>query len=605
MIYNIMNEVEKINIPKEPDVSMVKYKQRIVKSPNNPNKIFWNSIYMVNGKPYRVRVETLVFNKEGKILAVKKDKVTKYGTMYSLPGGSTEPKTLPSKQAELECLEEARVKIKNIQYTGITYQGTVTPYPNPYENPKNKIEEQKKKDYFMYYGYIVYVFVAEYDGKYKGEIDQFDEDKKFAQSCNFYNKNEINWRKEHIEAIKFYNEKIFDTPEKFNEYLNTFEYGYYKNGKNQLYNDENFSNYKTISLDDFIFNKCGVCWDYVEYEAYYFQRYLGFKFTISPLIKSKTFCIYYMQHIDQDKDMPSHTWLAYNLNNQIYAFESSWKSYRGIVKFNSEYEMIMEYDKRQREYYKNQNNILTRSLFIKYIPAIKFNLTPEQYMNNIYDNKGHVVVKSDIKDFPIKQRLNPHLYFYHLLPKNIKTNKIINLQFMYDNKMYKEFDNYTNKYRDRLVYDWKYYPNKNPKDLNREEIINGLKKYRGEYALNMIYFFKYPPYKSLGLKMKNILKYKNIYRIDLNDPETQKYIQLIDWGYENSHSDNKKLNKEYYENISVKEYFEKYDDSLQMNFSKLNHISVVPLYNYIPYEVLEKIIIPETIEDLYNKNLNE
>lgn len=607
MIYEILNEeVNKFEIPKEPDISMVKYKQRIVKSPDNPDKIFWNSIYMVNGKPYRVRVETLVFNKEGKILAVKKDKVTKYGVMYSLPGGSTEPKILPSKQAELECLEEARVKLKNIQYTGITYQGTVIPYPNPYENPKNEIEEQKKKDYFMYYGYIVYVFVAEYNGKYKGEIDPFDEDKKFAKACNFYDRNEIDWRKEHIEVIKFYNEKIFDTPEKFNSYLNTFEYGYYINGKN-IYETDNFNNYKTISLDDFIFNKCGTCWDYTEYEAYYFQKYLGFKCTTSPLTQSKTFCMYYMQHIDDDKDMPTHTWLAYNLNGNIYAFESSWKSYKGITKFNNEYDMIMEYDKRQREYYKRHNNNLYQSLFIKYVPSTKFNLTPEEFMNNIYDCKNHIVIKSDLKDFPVQQNINPHFYFYHLLPKNIKLTKygIVSLQFMLDNKMYKEFDYYTEKYRDRLVNGWNYYPNKKPNELTREEIINGLNKFRGENGVNSIYFFKYPPYKSLGPKMKNILQHKDIYRIDLKNPEVQKYIQLIDWGYMNSNSDNKKLTQEYYENITPQEYFKNYNDSLQMNFAKLNHIAIVLIYNYIPLHLLEKIEVIEDENDFYEKKLNE
>lgn len=225
MIYDVINENKSEIILKEPDVSKVKYKKRTVKSPTNPDKVFWNSIYMVKGKPYRVRVETLIFNKQGEVLVVKKDKPTKYGVMYSLPGGSIEPDTIPSQQAALECLEEARIIIKNIRYTGIMYQGPVNPPPNPYEHPKNEIEEQKKADYFTYYGYIVYVFVAEYDKKYKGEIDPFDEDKKFVQACEFVNIKEIDWRLEHIQAIKFYlkskpeiNKEIitlddFETPE--------------------------------------------------------------------------------------------------------------------------------------------------------------------------------------------------------------------------------------------------------------------------------------------------------------------------------------------------------------------------------------------------------
>lgn len=596
-------EINKYNTSVEPDISKVQYKQKI-EVKNGESKTCWNSFLMVKNKPYRIRVETLIFNKSGEILVVKKDKLTKYGTFYSLPGGSVEPDIKPSKQAEAECLEEAKIKIKNIIYTGLSYQVNTEPYSSSYGNSFTK-------DDIMYYGSIIYIFVADYDGKYTGKVNPIDEEKQFAKQCKFYNIHDIQWRKEHIDAIRFYNEKIFDTPEQLNQYLNTFDYGYYNslNGENLIKTDEHFQNYKTMSLDDFIFHKCGVCWDYVDYEAYYLQKYLNFRVTTDPLTQNYTFCMYYMQHDDIDGDKPSHTWLAYNINNQVYCFESSWYTYQGITKFKNEYEMIKTYIQRQKksqqEYYNNQ---ITKSIVIKYLPNKKFNLTPEEYMNNIFDNKNHVVIKSDFKRWPVKQRVNPHLYFYHLFPKNIDLTKygLVSLEFLYSHKMYKEFDYYTQKYRDRLVNGWKYYPHKKPEDLTREEIINGLKKFRGEDGTNAIYFFRYPPYKELGPKMNNILSHKYIYRIDINDPETQKYIKYIDWGYEGSNSDNKKLTREYYEQINSIDYFSNYKDNNPMNFAALNHISIIPKDHFLPAHILKQIKIPNAKEDMYDyEELNE
>lgn len=118
--------------------------------------------------------------------------------------------------------------------------------------------------------------------------------------------------------------------------------------------------------------------------------------------------------------------------------------------------------------------------------------------------------------------------------------------------------------------------------MTREECIDALNIFRGKYGSNYIYFFKYPPYKNLDNKINELSKYKDIYRININDEEVQKLITDIFYGYDMSNSINKPLTKKYYENISKKEYFSKYDDTLLMNFSTLNHISVSFKNGYCP-----------------------
>lgn len=56
-----------------------------------------------------------------------------------------------------------------------------------------------------------------------------------------------------------------------------------------------------------------------------------------------------------------------------------------------------------------------------------------------------------------------------------------------------------------------------------------------------------------------------------------------------SNSDNKKLTKKYYEKVTKEEYFSQYDDKVEMNFSKLNHIGISFKNGNCPLKFLEKI----------------
>lgn len=110
--------------------------------------------------------------------------------------------------------------------------------------------------------------------------------------------------------------------------LDTIEYGYKDEYGFNIVNDTNkwdleFSKfYKLLSPKELLESKCGVCWDQVELERYLFNQYN---------IDINTYFIY----IDDNKGLPSHTFLTFNIDNNIYWFEHSWYTYKGIHKYDN------------------------------------------------------------------------------------------------------------------------------------------------------------------------------------------------------------------------------------------------------------------------------
>lgn len=183
-------------------------------------------------------------------------------------------------------------------------------------------------------------------------------------------------------------------------------------------------------------------------------------------------------------------------------------------------------------------------------------------------------------------------YYYHLVNKNANLDiGLLSPEYMYTHRMFDLFDKSVDKYRERLVNGWRIYPHINEQDLSREEIYNGINKFRNSKDGNSaIYFFRYPPYKDLGANMSKILDNKKIIRIDINNEITKSYIKYIDWGHEGSFTGNKKLTREYYTNVTPKEYFSKYDDNANILFAALNHIAIYTKYGYIPRKCLDIIM---------------
>jgi len=205
-----------------------------------------------------------------------------------------------------------------------------------------------------------------------------------------------------------------------------------------------------------------------------------------------------------------------------------------------------------------------------------------------------------------------HNYFYHIISKDFNDDKITSLEYQYhhDKKLYHEN---SEKYRDRLCYGWNIYPDREPDDLTDDEVHEGINKFRkSEDGCNQIYFFKYPPYRRLGFKITSIMNEHKIYRIDINDPRIKDYIKYIDWGFDFSTPNDDRLNKEYYLNVTPKEYFSKYDDNNENMpvFAFFNHISIVFKDGYLPIKLCKEIPTPNTLEDVIsieskNENINE
>lgn len=182
------------------------------------------------------------------------------------------------------------------------------------------------------------------------------------------------------------------------------------------------------------------------------------------------------------------------------------------------------------------------------------------------------------------------LYFYHLVNKDADLSQgLLSLKYMYEHNMSDLFLKYTSKYEKRITSLWHLKGFQGKKSLTNKDYIDALNAFRGPYGSSYIYFFRYAPYKELGPKMAEILKYKDIYRIDINNPKVKKYIKDIFYGFDGSNSDNQKLDKAYYEKVTKEEYFQNYDDNSRMNFASLNHIAIAFKDDYCPKKILEKI----------------
>lgn len=150
----------------------------------------WNSIKKFSGDDtiYRERVETIIIRNKEVFVKKRLDKT------YFLPGGSTEKDLDNISQAINECREEARINVKNIQSSGITY--------------KEKIQTPawvKHECTVEWNGNVTEIYVAEYDSQYTGHIDDEDKDP-FIKSGSFIPIKECFklFRPEHREALFWY-----------------------------------------------------------------------------------------------------------------------------------------------------------------------------------------------------------------------------------------------------------------------------------------------------------------------------------------------------------------------------------------------------------------
>jgi|GEM_PF-3166846 len=123
----------------------------------------WNSIKVFSNDNhiYRERVETIVVKNKDKVFVKRK-----VNGDYYLPGGSTEPEVSHIQQAINECNEEARINVRNIQSTGITYKKDVVSF----------IHNKSVSPYVEWDRTVNEIYVAQYDGRYTGPVEDCDKD---------------------------------------------------------------------------------------------------------------------------------------------------------------------------------------------------------------------------------------------------------------------------------------------------------------------------------------------------------------------------------------------------------------------------------------------
>ena len=252
----------------------------------------------------------------------------------------------------------------------------------------------------------------------------------------------------------------------------------------------------------------------------------------------------------------------YEKENKYIWFEHSWGQYRGIHEYSSEKELLLDVKNK----FIDSHDVSSDAVVIVYeYEKPEYHLSCLEFYK--YCESQKII------------NLNKPLYFYHVINKDaVLDDGIYSLKYMYDNGLFELFDKSTKKYKLRIVNDWNIekYKDRKVDSLTREEIMDALNIFRGEYGSRYIYFFRYPLYKELGSRMAEILKYKDIYRIDINDERIQKYIVDIFYGYDLSNSDNKVLDRSYYENVTCDEYFKKYDEyefSVDMSLSTIEHMT--------------------------------
>lgn len=346
--------------------------------------------------------------------------------------------------------------------------------------------------------------------------------------------------------------------------------------------------------------KAGIPMEFVYYTSVILDK-------IAPDLEVKSF---FWEAMDGKNEPICHSFLIFKILGRWHWFESGLENSKGIRECGS-LEDCISYVR----YYLVKNLKFKRPLtsehlyeyeprgiayrgqhFPAFVEAVKKN--EEVNLSKLNRPKQPNTIFQEFTEDATGSELGQGFYFYHLVPKgtNVKKEGLLSPYYMHHHNMDELCEKSVDKYRERLCSVWEIYKGRTPESLSIDEILEGLEKHRGKGGSKQIYFFKFPPYETLDPYFKELLKEKDIYRIDLNDPNLLAHAK-IDWGYFNSNPDNKALDEEYYRNIGAKDYFSNYKKS-ELPFSTLQHISLTTTDGKIDSAFLTKVPAPKYLKEI-------
>lgn len=377
----------------------------------------WNSAikFISDDNIYRHRVETIIVRDNREVFLKKKP-----NGEYFLPGGSVE-KDIPNiVQAINECIEEARINVRNIEPTGISY--------------KMKYKNDIYEDYMpiKYYGSYTEIYVAEYNSIYKGNIRKVDRDP-FILSGRFYPVKQCLkfFKKEHRDALVWFLKNNVQHNEVVSEsiYQNNLNNYIYKNIKSpeQLLEwikkeikvgENDFDNF---SPNNIYISKIGNCHELALFISYILNR-LHIK-------NGLLFIADYDNKTNQYNKLYTTVW--YKKDKKYYWFDIIINSEKGIL---GPYESLLDIKKEIKNKLKNDYQFL----YFYNVKNIKYDINIYDYINNCISKLNENIITNNNQNQPLyflsttnlnNQILKPKIPNNYFSQNNYEDNQSLRIIF--------------------------------------------------------------------------------------------------------------------------------------------------------------------------------
>ena len=284
----------------------------------NDNK--WNALVSFPFDPnvYRDRVETIIIRDQKEVFVKKA-----VNGEYRLPGGSKDKDVSDIDQAMNECMEEARINVRNIKNSGYKYK----------EMKMNDLDTYVSNPKLHWNAGITTIYVAEYDSLYTGRIEESDKDP-FILSGRFYSIIECLgfFRKAHRDALTWYLQQIknrneFHFIKKYSDNTNVFIKDNIKTPKDlsewmkeNIHYDFEESKWKLRTPNEVYKTKIGNSHDQTSFEDYVFNKLHIAHGRILATEKS----------LKSEEIGNSHSFLYFMEHGEYFWFENALLEYQGI-----------------------------------------------------------------------------------------------------------------------------------------------------------------------------------------------------------------------------------------------------------------------------------